>query len=379
MDLDLVITGNLDGLHVDAQFRVPDAEGLAWVRRLNAEEGICLGLSSGINVAGAVRLARQMGPGHVIVTILCDYGNRYQSKLYNPTFLRDLSDLVRYRPGSGGRDVTDLIVRARLAALEPTALDLVDESAKHVGHAGARPGGNTHWRLTIVSRAFAGKPMVARHRMIYDALGERDSARALSIEVGRLSQDYQAGRLDGLADRLRAALARLGERIDLGMGLAAAAVPAATDDVAIAHDHAAHGRIRRRGAEPLGRGRLEVPPRRGGRQGVKPMASRKKESAKDTRKDTIKHGGKDVGKPAGTTVKRNRAATKQPPAERSSPIRAFLREHRIGEVEAVVADLAGVARGKVPGHAIISAGDGAYVAVHLVSDLRGEPYKDHAL
>ncbi len=81
------ITGNLDGLHVDAQFRVPDAEGLAWVRRLNAEEGVCLGLSSGINVAGAVRLARQMGPGHVIVTILCDSGLRYLSTIYNPNWL----------------------------------------------------------------------------------------------------------------------------------------------------------------------------------------------------------------------------------------------------------------------------------------------------
>ncbi len=81
------ITGNLDGLQVDAQFRVPDAEGLAWVRRLNAEEGICLGLSSGINVAGAVRLARQMGPGHVIVTILCDSGLRYLSTIYNPDWL----------------------------------------------------------------------------------------------------------------------------------------------------------------------------------------------------------------------------------------------------------------------------------------------------
>lgn len=77
------------------------------------------------------------------------------------------------------------------------------------------------------------------------------------------------------------------------------------------------------------------------------MASRKKESAKDTRKDQLKDGGKPVGKPAGTAVKRNRAATKQPPSERSSPIRSFLRERRIGEVEAVIPDLAGVARGKL--------------------------------
>jgi cysteine synthase A len=81
------ITANLDGLHVDAQFRIGDAEGMAWVRRLNAEEGLCLGLSSGINVAGAVRLAEAMGPGQVIVTILCDSGLRYMSTIYNPEWL----------------------------------------------------------------------------------------------------------------------------------------------------------------------------------------------------------------------------------------------------------------------------------------------------
>jgi len=81
------ITANLEGLAVDSQFRVPDTEGLHWVRRLNAEEGLCLGLSSGINVAGAVRLARQLGPGHMIVTILCDSGLRYLSTLYNADWL----------------------------------------------------------------------------------------------------------------------------------------------------------------------------------------------------------------------------------------------------------------------------------------------------
>ena len=81
------ITGNLDGLTVDGQFRVPDSEGLHWLRRLNAEEGICLGLSSGINVAGAVRLARQLGPGHVVATILCDSGLRYLSTIYNAQWL----------------------------------------------------------------------------------------------------------------------------------------------------------------------------------------------------------------------------------------------------------------------------------------------------
>ena len=74
-------------------------------------------------------------------------------------------------------------IRERLAALEPLALELVDESAQHEGHAGARPGGNTHWRLTIVSQRFAGQPTVARHRMVYQALGElmQDPIHALAI------------------------------------------------------------------------------------------------------------------------------------------------------------------------------------------------------
>ncbi|MEM8821491.1 MAG: cysteine synthase A [Pseudomonadota bacterium] len=83
------ITANLDGLSVDAAFQIPDAEGLPHVFQLLREEGLCLGLSSGINVAGAVRLARTLGPGHTIVTILCDYGTRYQSRLFNPGFLKE--------------------------------------------------------------------------------------------------------------------------------------------------------------------------------------------------------------------------------------------------------------------------------------------------
>jgi len=74
-------------------------------------------------------------------------------------------------------------IRERLQALEPLALELVDESAQHAGHAGARPGGNTHWRLTIVSPRFAGQPTVARHRMVYQALAElmQDPIHALAI------------------------------------------------------------------------------------------------------------------------------------------------------------------------------------------------------
>jgi BolA protein len=63
-------------------------------------------------------------------------------------------------------------IRERLSSLEPVSVELLDESAQHAGHAGARPGGNTHWRLAIVSPRFSGKPTVARHRMVYQALGE---------------------------------------------------------------------------------------------------------------------------------------------------------------------------------------------------------------
>jgi BolA family transcriptional regulator, general stress-responsive regulator len=76
-------------------------------------------------------------------------------------------------------------IRERLAALEPLDLDLVDESAQHAGHAGARPGGGTHWRLAIVSARFAGRPTVERHRMVYQALGElmHDPIHALAISA----------------------------------------------------------------------------------------------------------------------------------------------------------------------------------------------------
>jgi len=81
------ITGNLEGAPIDAQFRISDEEGLEWVERLLKEEGLCLGLSSGINVAGAVRLAKELGPGKRIATILCDTGFRYLSTLYNAEWL----------------------------------------------------------------------------------------------------------------------------------------------------------------------------------------------------------------------------------------------------------------------------------------------------
>jgi cysteine synthase len=83
------ITGNLEGLDVDEPFQIPDAEAVPICFQLLEEEGLCLGGSSGINVAGAIRLARTMGPGHTIVTLLCDYGTRYQSKLFNPEFLKE--------------------------------------------------------------------------------------------------------------------------------------------------------------------------------------------------------------------------------------------------------------------------------------------------
>ncbi len=82
------ITANLEGFDPDFSYQIPDEEALPIIFHLVQEEGLCLGGSSGINIAGAIRLARELGPGHTIVTVLCDYGTRYQSKLFNPEFLR---------------------------------------------------------------------------------------------------------------------------------------------------------------------------------------------------------------------------------------------------------------------------------------------------
>jgi cysteine synthase A len=81
------ITANLEDFKPDFAYQIPDAEALPIIFDLVQEEGLCLGGSTGINIAGAIRLARDLGPGHTIVTILCDYGTRYQSKLFNPAFL----------------------------------------------------------------------------------------------------------------------------------------------------------------------------------------------------------------------------------------------------------------------------------------------------
>jgi cysteine synthase A len=82
------VTANLEGLRIDRPYLIEDAESVAVVFDLLKHEGLCLGASSGVNVAGAIRLARDLGPGHTIVTILCDSGTRYTSKLFNPEFLR---------------------------------------------------------------------------------------------------------------------------------------------------------------------------------------------------------------------------------------------------------------------------------------------------
>jgi len=82
------ITANIEDLKVDFPYQIPDSEALPYIYDLIEHEGLCMGGSTGINIAGAVRMAKEMGPGHTIVTVLCDYGNRYQEKLFNPDFLR---------------------------------------------------------------------------------------------------------------------------------------------------------------------------------------------------------------------------------------------------------------------------------------------------
>jgi cysteine synthase A len=83
------VTKNVEGAQIDDAYQVPDAEALPWMFRLLKEEGLCVGGSSAINIAGAVRLARELGPGHSVVTILADSGTRYQSKLFNRAFLTE--------------------------------------------------------------------------------------------------------------------------------------------------------------------------------------------------------------------------------------------------------------------------------------------------
>jgi cysteine synthase A len=83
------VTANLEGAPIDDAYQIPDSEALPILFDLVTQEGLCLGGSSGINIAGAIRLARDLGPGHVIVTVLCDYGTRYRAKLFNPEFLRE--------------------------------------------------------------------------------------------------------------------------------------------------------------------------------------------------------------------------------------------------------------------------------------------------
>jgi cysteine synthase A len=82
------VTKNLEGAPIDMAYQIPDAEAVSIIFDLLEHEGLCLGGSSGINVAGAIRLARELGPGHIIVTVLADYGTRYQTRLFNPSFLR---------------------------------------------------------------------------------------------------------------------------------------------------------------------------------------------------------------------------------------------------------------------------------------------------
>ena len=83
------VTANLEGLEVDFPYLIPDSEALPIVFDLLKEEGFCVGLSSGINVAGAIRAAKELGPGHTVVTLLCDLGQRYSAKMWNPAFLKE--------------------------------------------------------------------------------------------------------------------------------------------------------------------------------------------------------------------------------------------------------------------------------------------------
>jgi cysteine synthase A len=83
------VTGNLAGLKIDHAYRIPDEETLLTIYDLVEHDGLVMGGSTGVNVAGAIRMARDLGPGKTIVTVLCDHGQRYQSKIFNPEFLKE--------------------------------------------------------------------------------------------------------------------------------------------------------------------------------------------------------------------------------------------------------------------------------------------------
>jgi cysteine synthase A len=100
------ITENLEGAPVDVAFQIPDDEAIPVVFDLITHEGLLMGTSTGINVAGAIRLARKLGPGHTIVTVLCDGGQRYASRLFNPEFLR--SKNLPVPPWLDGRSAIDI-------------------------------------------------------------------------------------------------------------------------------------------------------------------------------------------------------------------------------------------------------------------------------
>lgn len=105
------VTENLKDIVVDQGFQISDTEALTLVYDLIQEEGLCLGGSSGINIAGAIKLAQEMGPGHTIVTILCDYGNRYASKIFNPEFLKQKNlPVPSWMSGQSGSDIPSVFI-----------------------------------------------------------------------------------------------------------------------------------------------------------------------------------------------------------------------------------------------------------------------------
>jgi cysteine synthase A len=105
------VTENLKDIVVDHGFQISDTEALTLVYDLIQEEGLCLGGSSGINIGGAIKLAQEMGPGHTIVTILCDYGNRYASKIFNPEFLKQKNlPVPSWMSGQSGSEIPSVFI-----------------------------------------------------------------------------------------------------------------------------------------------------------------------------------------------------------------------------------------------------------------------------
>ena len=161
------ITKNLEGAPVDAAYQIPDEEALPIIFQLLKQEGLCLGGSTGINVAGAIRMAKDLGPGHTIVTLLCDSGTRYQTKLFNPAFLksknlarpglaRRMNDVIAMK-GGGYYSLATLGAKHVIDGATPLVLEAIAAMPESPRGLRLRRYGDRRWRHLPRPRRAGGR------------------------------------------------------------------------------------------------------------------------------------------------------------------------------------------------------------------------------